>query len=126
MAFGRRLVCDRCRHCTSALFIPKFGLTLHRRERPELPIPPLLPYPSTLTLPLPLVFPFESVSIIVDERVDQDYRDELGFTDVHISVVRIRYRAGPQAGAGAGGVTPRSPRPGAGKDESSRGIFLSE
>ena len=41
----------------------------------------------------------------------QDYRDELGFTDVLVTVVRIRYRGGPQAAPGAGATNPRSPRP---------------
>ncbi|CAM9641472.1 unnamed protein product, partial [Pylaiella littoralis] len=39
-------------------------------------------------------------------NIPRDYRDELGFTDVLVSVVRIRYRAGPQANAGAAGTTP--------------------
>eukprot|EP00752_Nemacystus_decipiens_P007697 g6880.t1 len=44
-------------------------------------------------------------------NIPRDYRDELGFTDVLVTVVRIRYRGGVQAASGAAATTPRSPRP---------------
>eukprot|EP00903_Cladosiphon_okamuranus_P017392 g16020.t2 len=42
------------------------------------------------------------------DNIPRDYRDEFGFKDVLVTVVRVRYRGGPGTG---GGTTPRSPRP---------------
>ncbi|CAM9478757.1 unnamed protein product [Ectocarpus sp. 4 AP-2014] len=45
------------------------------------------------------------------QSIPRDYRNELGFTDVLVTVVRIRYgNNSPKAFAGAGTATPRSPR----------------
>ncbi|CAM9135722.1 unnamed protein product [Ectocarpus sp. 12 AP-2014] len=45
------------------------------------------------------------------QNIPRDYRNELGFTDVLVSVVRIRDgNNSPKTFAGAGAATPRSPR----------------
>ncbi|CAM9771530.1 unnamed protein product [Ectocarpus sp. 6 AP-2014] len=45
------------------------------------------------------------------QNIPRDYRNELGFTDVLVTVVRIRYgNNSPKTFAGAGAATPRSPR----------------
>ncbi|CAN0055726.1 unnamed protein product [Scytosiphon promiscuus] len=46
--------------------------------------------------------------------IPRDYRNELGFAHVLVTVVRIRYRGGPQVLGGGAGTTPRSPRPAGG------------